>query len=437
MYSEKIIPSKLLSESFKHIVEQYGEAVLAYKDKLAEKFRLLERFNTPIWYPETVKIVPTYKFTKFPMVKWSSLQNKPSNDPEVVNIKIFAGKAGKLINSAMVLDRILVVDLDSEKGRESVSYLAKFFDVETRRGFHKIFFLKSGRTALFRFGQARAVGKTQIHLPELNAKLEIKSGPQFLSTYPLQSHYLIIDTKKQDLIIKRYNPVSICAKKIVYANDTTCALASETDIVEYIVTVIENVNTNLAKSIRNNFRIEVKDNVEAINSEVNGNVPKAPTRSLNYYGSLTYEEFKQYLESRYNWLPNCIRTAFFESVEEGYGYAFAILAAKVFPLFVRGTEEEVLKVAKDFASRFRSFKSAKLYYWYYYGFGTKPERDKAGTPSAYDVPDEIYELIFRRANCELCLYNQKCRIFNAVKKGVAEGVSPRFILLSLAREKNE
>jgi hypothetical protein len=135
-------------------------------------------------------------------------------------------------------------------------------------------------------------------------------------------------------------------------------------------------------------------------------------------------------------LPNCIKIAFFDSIEEGYGFAFALLAAKVFPFFVRGTEEEVAKVAKDFASRFRSFKGAKLYYWYYYAFGSKPSKEKVGTPTAIDIPDEIYEMLYSKSSCEMCLYKQICRVYNAIRNGKKEGYTPRYILLQLAKEQD-
>ena len=425
-----------VSKQLKYIQEQYGESILQFKHKLLEKFRLIERLNTPIWYPEELKIVPLYKFTKIPIVKWSHLQNKPYNDPEVVKLKISAGKLGKLINTAMVLDGILVIDLDSDRGKDSVQQLSRYFDWETRRGFHKIFVLKDAKTALFRFGQAKALGKTQIHIPELNARLEIKSGANFLSTYPYQSHYLIIDSKKQDILIRRYEPLSLCAKKIVFANDLTCAIASPDEIKEHIYRIIETVNPALAKSVKNNFTIEPKKDSDISTDEINVSVPRNESKSLNLYGTLSYEEFKQFLESRFYKLPNCIKIAFFDSVEEGYGFAFALLAAKVFPFFVRGTEEEVAKVAKDFASRFRSFKGAKLYYWYYYGFGSKPSKEKVGTPTAIDIPDEIYEMLYSKSSCEMCLYKQICRVYNTIRNGKKEGYTPRYILLQLAKEQD-
>jgi len=118
--------NKLISDSIKHIVDQYGDIILQYKTKLIDKFRLLQKYNAPIWYPEAIKIVPNYKFTKVPMIKWSQIQLKDPNDPEVLAIKKETGRLGKLVNSAMILDRILIVDLDSGGGKETVAKLGKF-----------------------------------------------------------------------------------------------------------------------------------------------------------------------------------------------------------------------------------------------------------------------------------------------------------------------
>ena len=425
--------NKLISDSIKHIVDQYGDIILQYKTKLIDKFRLLQKYNAPIWYPEVIKIVPNYKFTKVPMIKWSQIQLKDPNDPEVLAIKKETGRLGKLVNSAMILDRILIVDLDSDGGKETVAKLGKFFDWETRRGFHKFFVLKEGRIAMYKYGGRYVIGKTTIYIPELNAKLEIKSGPQFLSTYPFQSHYLVIDRQKNDIVIKRYNPVSTCAKKVVFANDISCAISTAQDIYEFVISILEESSNNLYKSFKNNFSIEFTEELKQVSIANSDSVPSQETKSLNMFGNLKYEEFKLLLESLYDRLPNCIKVAFFEHIGKGFGFAFALLAAKTFPLFVLPTEEETIKVAEDFAKRADSFKSAKLYYWYYYAYGAKPEKNKVGKPSAIDIPDEIYDLIYQRANCEYCAYSSKCKVYSYIKRNTKEGKSPRFLLLDIIK----
>ncbi|RLF40267.1 MAG: hypothetical protein DRN12_05755 [Thermoplasmata archaeon] len=439
-YIVKEFRSKKRAKDFDEIIEKYGLDEEKVEEDLREMMRILKKKNITFTYPLELIVIPAYKFTKKPLIRWEELQEKLPNDREVIHYRYICGKLGYLINTLFLLRNFVVIDLDFNSIEDKEKYkknVFKMFDVETKRGFHKYFYFDQYVAVGFKYKGIKKLNFwTTIHIPEINAKIDVRSSPRLLVIYPEQSHYIIFEDNI--LKAKKYRCISHECRCMIFSSDIYLLKSSVDSIKDFIISLIKMFNENLAKSIENNLELKPLeiDEYRQVLSHVqeSSNVKDDYNSVIPITGNLTYNEFKNILQMIHNRLPPCIKVAFLENVKTGYCYAFARLSCTIIPFFVHVDDNELEKIAEDFHKRYESFRSPKKYYWNYFMFSIKPDGNLEGYPTRFGISDDVYLQIHQYVNCNNCEYNDQCIYFRRNFLGKENGLKPRNILFNLIKK---
>ena len=407
-------------------------------------------------YPLEIIPIPCYKFTKRPLIKWEEVQDLDPNDRKAIELRYVCSILGNYINVLIPLRHMVHIDLDFESVEQKERIKNKFedqfqefFDVETRRGFHKFFYIPDyyavgfawkiyvkkpddtveEKLSQWKFWQT-------IHLPSVGAKLDIRSSPKFLAIYPEQSHYLIYDGK--ELRAFKYRCISGDCAKFVLVADISSIKASVEEVKDFILKVIKRLEPNLYEKVRKDLVLKgfTKEEFEDVYKQIQHTKPKKfdsleEVEYIPIIGNLSYKQFKQVLDAIKFKLPRCVQITFFEKIPKGFCYAFARLACTIIPFFVHVDRKELEEIVIDFYERAESFKTPKTYYWEYFMFGIPPEADKIGFPSPYGIGCEVFEIIKEHARCDECSWNYQCYYYNKCINRVEQGLKVREIIAQI------
>ena len=438
----------------KFIVEEYVDEDNPNSKKLKAIFETdleeiaeeLAKLYRPCNFPFEVIVIPAIKFTKKPLVDWKSLQVKDPLDVEVMEMRRICCKLGIMVNHLYMTKGFVHIDLDFEDPSLKAKYrekLSKLFDIETRRGFHKVFYLPNMEGAVFKYKRKERceedeskcyvhVFRTTIHIPEVNAKLDIKSTRRYLAMFPEHSHYLIVENER--LYARKYRCLNNACMQFAYSTSVELLKAKVDEIKQFIINVLSIFNDQLAKSVEGMLFIETIDkNRYAELEKIVGNEKILEDRSITspYISFLKFDQLINILKRHINELPNCIKAGLFSRVEKGYCYGVARILASILSHLVYPSLEEVEKIAEYCAERFESFKKPRTYYWLYFMFSKKPREGELGRPSLYGVEKDTYMLVVDYIECEKCRYKDICAYYNHYVLNRETGMTPRMIMINL------
>ena len=441
---ERVVLSykKLISEVYEDIQQKLKDKFYIELEKVVES---LIKLNRPVNFPYEVIPVPCIKFTKNPVMKWEGLQELDTNDLNVIELRKKCSAIGLLLNYSFILKGFCIVDIDIvdensvEKTKDSIYRTFKdYLDVETRRGFHKIFFFEDGEGILIKYkrgkeGQYTKTFVTTIHVPEGGFNIDVKSTRRFLGTFPEASHYLVLNNKNK-LIARKYKAISVASKQFCYSCSVELFKAKPSDVKDFVINVVKEFNSSLARSLNNNLEVELVDKTKYAEIVKTIGVEKVPENVDSFSLSVSlysFDELLKKLRSVRDKLPNCVYKIFFEKIPKGYCYAFARLLASFIFYLVKCTDSELEKIANYFVDRFESFKRPRKYYWKYFGCGIKPVGSKIGFPSTFGIGREVFDYIYELARCETCKYRDICLYYNKFVRGKEHGFTVRKILINL------
>ena len=454
--SDEDLIDDLYEKSVKLLKEDYP-----YLSKLIDKeidilFKSLKKVRRNVGFALEVIPIPFYKFTKRPLIKWSDVQKLDSNNIQTLKLRHVCSRLGNLLNYAYVLHNFVVIDIDivypkveklsdyikirkfiQEKKREILEKCGNIFDIETRRGFQKIFYLKNGYAlaTLYKRSDSKAiVFWTNINLPESFCKLEIRTGGRFLAIYPEASHYLDVENGK--LVAKKWKVISNSARQFVYANIVDTLEASVDEIRDFILKVLECLDINVYKSLSKVLEFKAVNKEEYFNYIEKFKLPEKNNNSknINYtIATLDFKEFISILRRIKNKLPNCVYKIFFEGVKSGYCYFMGRLLCTFLFKLVKPTVENVEEVSNYFVDLFESFKKPRTYYYYYYCFSLCPNLYNIGYPTTFNIGQDVYEVVREYSKCDECKYRDVCYLYNKYVKGVDRGLKIEDIILELMK----
>ncbi len=389
--------------------------------------RLLSR-RRDVVYPIELVVVPRYIFTKVPMIEWRNLQRKSVTDSEVVDVKYRCSKLGCLINVGFVLRNFVLIDVECyDENVRSKLRASGLFDVETRRGFHKYFYLPDAvsiavgqRTPK---GESWTTKKVLDYRNLLGIKIEVMSGYRYLGSYPPQSRYLVFSNNT--VSVKCYRVLSKEFQHVVDVGDLTEIAVKDVDYIHEFLCNIARVigDEGVAKQIKTTLsirRVESDEEYEKIQGIALSDVkPREDEVNLGFVGTLTYDEFKELLSKAKHVLPPCIVKCFLGEVEEGYRYAMCRLACVVAPALVYLDEQNLEKMIVDFAERY-GFRKPRDYYWKY--FTAEDKELGVRSLSAVKVPKDVFEMVRQYVRCdEECMYRDVCYMYNLYVRGIEAG----------------
>ena len=405
---KKLVTLEIYTKDFEDVLDQLKQY---HKDPQQVLLRSLIYVAHQFWknrkdviYPIEMIIVPRYPFTKRPMIEWKFLQDKSPKDYEVNKIKYYCSKYGKLINVGFLLKNFVLIDVEGK-----VEGLEKMFDIETKRGYHKLFYLPKHEALKFKFLKSSGYWIT---IPAGKIKIEVMSGKSHLGSYPIQSRYILVENGS--ISVKCYKILSKEMDIVVKSADLTPIESKPLDVKDFLIQLaLELGYEDLKKRIEQEFEVvAVEKQSEPI--ELKESEPDVSRFNENYIpcmGSLSYEEFRKKLEEKRKLLPECVKYVFLESVPEGERYICLRFAVSILPFFVLLDKEELEKVAIEFASRY-GFKHARLYYWEYFSGKLTLEFDdlqiNVFTASRIYNAGEIYSYFKAKGICDRCIYRDSC-----------------------------
>ena len=362
--------------------------------------RILYKKHYTVLYPLEMIVVPRYPFTKVPMVKWLDLKRKDYSDPTVVEIKDVAGRLGNLINAGFILRNFVLIDMDTYD--ES---LCKEFDVKTRRGCHKLFYIPNYQAVAIGFGEKET---TKYRFKAGEIEFEFMSGNNYLGSHPLQSRYIEVASGK--INIRSYKFLSREAEIAFRSADLTPIKANIHDVREFLCFLFKETgrpgycNSMILKPME---REEISVSADTVQIPRN----RFQSVSIPVLGTLRYSEFKEILYERLSALPVCIEKALFEPIPRGHRWFHLRLLLAVVPFFVFLNTTELEEMIADFAARTAST-GGEIRKWmydakYFTGKLNFGERE-INVPSALGVPEEAWKDFRALGYCDTCGYREQC-----------------------------
>jgi len=447
---------RLEIEEILSLIEEHKLSKEFVANELLEICKCISKHYRRFAYPIQIIPIPAYKFTKRPMISWEEFQDVDPEDRKAIQLRYVCSLLGQFINVLFPLRNFVHIDVDFQtpeqkeliKSRFSDGF-QDFFDVETRRGFHKFFYTPEYYAVGFawRIHVYKEDGTVEekltdysfwltIHLPDSKAKLDIRSSPKFLAVFPEQSHYLIFDGK--ELFARKYRCISGDCAKFSMVADVTPLQAKLEDIKNFIVKTVARLYPSFVEKVKKDLVLKgfTKEEFYEIWNRVQEKIPskKKGIENIEYItviGNLSYSQFKHLLRRFKEKLPNCVRKTFLEKVPKGYCYGLARLACTIIPWFVHIDSKELIKIAQDFAERFESFKKPRTYYWNYFMFSLPPKEDKVGYPSIYGIDSTTFQLFKDFVECDKCEYRNECKLYLKYVNNEDRGLKVREIVLNI------
>jgi len=380
--------------------------------------RQYEKKKRLILYPLEIIVIPLFPLSKRPIINWGDYQTKSFYDQEVNKLKEILGELSILLNSAFITRHFVVIDFDfpdeaTKEVSDASKVLRKIMDLETRRGFKKYFYISKYEAIKLKYFKQEGY---KIVLPTPVANIEIKSGNTFLDMYPLQARYLLIRREGSDIVfsVKKYRVLSRELDIMLTSLDVERISYKIDDVKHFLAVLLRELGyEKYAKSIEENLLLlgEERQSVTSVQLSKPSKVSKFNIYKLAVVPELTYSEFIKKLRDNESKLPNCVKTAFLGTVPKGVRYYFLRFAIAVLPFFVLLTEDELQKVAEDFATRFNLSKPKLYYYEYFTGkldFEDGNEKLTIFIPSKFGVPPETWTLFRELGICKGCPLEASC-----------------------------
>lgn len=361
--------------------------------------QLLEKHYT-VLYPVEMIVVPRYPFSKQPLISWRELQSKDYADPEVARIKYASSRLGNLVNAGFLLRNFVLVDIDS-KG----SVKPEYADVETRRGYHRLFYMPRYRRVDFEFGGTKG-GKVTLQCGGVN--VELSSGSTFLGSHPLQSRYIEVSNGK--VSVRSYKLVSRRAELAFRSSDLTPLESTLEDLKGYLELLFSELGCS---SLPGKVTVVPRESEDVSPGlpPVNPKESRFNALSMRLVGGLPYGMFKEALASKRDMLPVCLRQSLYGRVERGYRYLHLRLLASVLPFFVSMREESIEELIEDWSSR-TSSTSGEVRQWLYtikYFTGKiSVDGREVYTPSLLGAPSESWSAFESLGYCRECPLRESC-----------------------------
>jgi len=369
--------------------------------------KLLGKHYT-VLYPVEMIVVPRYPFSKQPMIAWKDLQGKEYSDPEVVRIKYITGRLGNLINSGFLLKNFVLVDIDNKNNVKS-----EYADIETRRGYHKLFYIPRYACAEIKFNNVKG-NKISLYCNSIN--IEVMSGSRFLGSHPLQSRYLEVSGGK--INVRSYRTISRRAEIGFGSADLTPLVGSIDDFKAYLEGLLRELG---CEGYTNKIIIipkEREDTTEGL-PQVSPRESRFNTSKIYILGGLPYKEFKALVSDKQPLLPTCLRQALFSVVDKGHRYFHLRLLLGIIPFFVPLTDETISEFIEDWKMRTGST-AGEVRQWIYnskYFTGKITMDDKElHVPSILGVPVEAWSDFESLGYCNNCCLRDSCLRFEGSKR---------------------
>lgn len=354
----------------------------------------------PVIYPLELKIVPRYPLSKRPLLPWQGLQSLEPTSPEVVTIKEVASQIGTAINAGFILEHFVLVDIDAK-----IVELRKYADVETRRGYHILFYVKDYPAMVFKNGNDYG---SKIVIKCNNISIELMSGRRFLGSYPPQSRYL--DTSNGKLNVRRYKVLSNRLFYAVSSTDLEPISATPDEVIDYVRNLLRILGCD--KEAKELVLKGLEEEPEpTLISTSPGNPPGKETYSTTAIGSLELEDFLSILNKKKRLLPVCVRQAFLGRIEHGYRFYHLRLVTRILPRYVVVREDTIRRFLEDWAKRTDSTSSdlRRAYYNMRYFMGkTKLGDETIYTVPTTGVPEESFSAFEELGYCNVCPLRYKC-----------------------------
>ena len=362
--------------------------------------KLLERHRSVI-YPVEMIVVPRYPFTKQPMIQWGILRTGGYGDYDVNTVKDITGRLGTLVNAAFIGRNFVLVDIDTEEIPSEIEV-----DVATRRGYHKIFYIKDYPAIEFKIGGNPST-KTKLNCNGVD--IEILSGSLYLISHPLQSRYLEYANGKFN--VRRYKFTSKTAEIAFRSADITPIQARVEDVKDYITTLLKALG---CENTANRLELRGLDKEEYLSElpEVKAKESRFNREALSTVGTLTYQELKALLETRATRLPVCIKEAMFGTIEKGHRWYHLRLLLAVLPHLVYIDKDTLDALVSDFAHRTGSTRGdirKWLYDSKYFTGKMTIDGQEVLVPSRLGVPHEAWSDFEALGYCEKCPLREQCK----------------------------
>jgi len=386
---------------------EWLEAVRGDKDKLYRIFMTvfskLSVINTTIGYPQQFIIVPRYPLSKKPLISWVGLKVREYNDREVLEIKEFASRAGKLINSAVICKHLVVIDVDSD-----IPGVKELADVRTRRGYHLVFYLPKYE-AVKVFNQTKYVFSNGV------VSVEFISGSNYLWSYPIQSRYLLFINGVAN--VKSYSILSDRLRYALASADLTPITATLDDVESKLKEVLVKLGfKGYAKSLSLEG-VERESYLNDSSLSVNPKESKFNANPLTVIGGMELTEFVKLCARVRDRLPVCFREALLGNPTKGSRYYHLRLLLAVLPFFVSLSKEELEELAKDFGERTNS-RSSEVREWVYHSKYFTGRASGLIMPSRFGVPQEAWTYFKSVGYCSNCPAYGLCRGMS--RKGIVD-----------------
>ena len=371
------------------------------KKVLATIAKILFKKHYTVLYPIEMIVVPRYPFTKQPMVGWKELQGKDFGDQKVNELKEACSKLGNLINVGFLLRNFVLVDIDSKDIGKSIEV-----DIETRRGYHKIFYIDGFPAVKMKLG--KNVG-FKLSINCLGVKVDIISGSSFLGSHPLQSRYL--EYKDEKINVRSYKIVSKDADIAFRSADLTLLKATVDDVKDYISRLMKALGCEgYCKQIELQG-VEKEEEVKEL-PDVNPKLSRFNVNPVKVLPSFDYKEFKDMLKDKLSILPTCLRIALFGTIEKGHRWFHLRLLTAVLPFFVSMDKLNIEAMVNDFASRTNSTRSDVRKWLYdikYFTGRLILDNQEIIVPSKLGVPAEAWSDFETLGYCDNCPLAPSCR----------------------------
>ncbi len=391
-------------------VPEYSEWLEALKgdtEKLVRVFNAIRSrliaINTTVLYPQEFIVIPRYPFSKKPLIPWLPLKDKDPNDRDVMEVKEFCSRAGKLINTAVIAKHLVVLDIDA-----NIPTVRELADVKTRRGYHLVFYVP-------KYEVVKVYGQSKYVFRYGDFSIEFISGSNYLWSFPLQSRWLEFVNGVAN--VRLYKIISNRLEYALSSGDLTPITATIDEVESKIRKVLETLGLKgYAKSLTLEG-VEKESNLNETSSIVNPKQSKFNANPITALGGLSLTEFVKLCSKVKERLPVCVREALLGTPIKGSRYFHLRLLLAILPFFVSLTEEELEYLAEDFGVRTSSRKS-EIREWIY---GSKYFTGRANglvLPSKFGVPEDAWSYFRSAGYCSNCPAYGLCR--GKSRRGIVE-----------------
>ncbi len=369
--------------------------------------RLLQKHYT-VLYPVEMIVIPRYPFSKRPLIEWKPLQMKDYGDAGVTKIKEITGRLGNLINCGFLLRNFVLIDVDSSNIPAKVE-----FDIKTRRGYHKLFYIPKYKIVEFTLDNVRGV---HIKIKCNDVEIELMSGSGQLGSHPLQSRYLEISNGKVN--VRSYKILSKRAEYSFRSADLTPLESSIDDVRAFLEELLRKLGCE-EKLRQLELVPKEEEEISTDITNVNPRESRFNVNRLTIVGGLSYGEFKKILEPKQSLLPVCFKKALYDNIDKGHRYFHLRLLVAILPYFVALDEKNIEELVSDFAERTNSTRGEIrewVYHSKYFTGKMKLDEKELHVPSKLGVPSEAWSDFRELGYCSVFPFRESCSRLEGSKR---------------------